>query len=124
MRMVGSQRPLARIQRDAVETFRLSVLAAIMEQIGEVVHSRQSVDVLGPKHSLALGQARPKELFGGGIVSLLLKRQSLFLQDLRVQRSRRRRSGCWRSLLRDDDNDQGRQNNPEDYKTERPQPPR
>ena len=79
MGMVRTQDSLADFQGLPVKSLRFRIVAAIMEQVREIVHSCEGVDMLGAERSLTLGQTSAKEVFGRCVVPLLLKGQRLFL---------------------------------------------
>ena len=56
VRMVRPQGPLSRFQRLQMESLSLGILSALVEQIGQIVHRRQSVDMVGAQ---ALFDAQP-----------------------------------------------------------------
>ena len=55
MRMVRSQSSLPGFQHLLMESLSLEILAAIVEQIRQIVHRGQSVDMVGTERSLTLG---------------------------------------------------------------------
>ena len=73
-----------------MESLSLGILSALVEQIGQIVHRRQSVDIVGTKRSLTLGQAFAKEFFSRLVFSFVLKRQRLVLHRFGALRNRRR----------------------------------
>jgi hypothetical protein len=84
MGMVRPER-LSDFQALLMEKPRLSIIAAIMKQVGKIVDRSKGVDVLSSKHSLSLCQAPAKQVFRGRVVSLVLKRKRLILHRLWAQ---------------------------------------
>jgi hypothetical protein len=86
--MGQAQSPLSRLQCLQMKSFRLDVLCALVEQICQIVHRRQSVNMVGAKRSLTLGQAFAKELFSSFVFSFVLKGQRLVLHGFGALGSR------------------------------------
>jgi len=92
-------------------------LAAIVQQVGEIIQRSERVDVLGTERSFADGQALPEERLGASEITFFLElERGLFHRNLVHGRGRRigtgsRRSGGFSPTLADPEND--------DHKTQR-----
>ena len=122
MGMVRPERALSDFQALLMEDLRLIITAALMKQIGKIVHRRKGVDVLVPKDALPLGKAFAKEFFSCRILPLILKQKRLFLQLLGAHwRERRRR--LFGPLVRSNSDDHNAKNDSNTQKPKKSQAP-
>ena len=120
--MVRPESALSDFQALLMEKPRLSIIAAIMKQVGKIVHRSKGVDVLSSKHSLSLCQAPAKQVFRGRVVSLVLKRKRLILHRLCAQRGGRG-SGLLRLFAQNKHGNEDAQDDTNGHHTKSPQAP-
>src|SRR5215510_5846812 len=112
MRVIRPQGSFAGLLALPVKGFCLVILSPIKQQVGQIVHGSEAVNMFWTERPLTLRKASAKEFFRGGVFSLVLERQRLFLHRLGTEQD----GGCGRSfgtLARNQGNGSDTQNDSE-----------